>query len=89
MSRCNAHRYKPNHPDEVKCDICLKQQLAEAQGLLKKRRIREMKIEAENAKLRELIAQCADDFEAAADGMGVNFYQCAADLRAALLEGKE
>ena len=59
MSRCNAHRYKPNHPDEVKCDICLKQQLAEAQGLLKKRRIREMKIEAENAKLREALTTIA------------------------------
>ena len=41
-------------------------------------------LEAENAELRKLIAQCATDFEAAADGSGVNFYQCAVDLRAAL-----
>jgi len=45
-------------------------------------------LKAENAKLRELIAQCADDFEAAANGAGVNFYQCAVDLRAALLGGE-
>jgi hypothetical protein len=46
------------------------------------------KLEAENTTLRKLIAQCADDFEAASDGAGVNFYQCAIDLRAALLGGK-
>ena len=39
-----------------------------------------LKLEAENAKLREIIAECADDFAAASDGA----HQCAVELRAAL-----
>jgi len=41
-------------------------------------------LEVENAKLRDIIAECADDFSSAAEGNGINFYQCAIDLRKAL-----
>ena len=46
-------------------------------------------LEAENEWLREVIAECADDFDCAAEGNGINFYQCALDLRAALAKGLE
>ena len=47
------------------------------------------KLEDENKALREALKEARDDFDSAAEGHGVNFYQCAEDISKALQEQGE
>lgn len=46
MSRCNEHRYKPNHPNIRKCDICLNGEIEQ--------------LRAKNARLRQALETIRD-----------------------------
>ena len=43
----------------------------------------------ENQRLREALKEARDDFDSASDGAGVNFYQCAEDIRKTLQGQKD
>ena len=45
-------------------------------------------LKAENQRLRELVKEAGDAFEAASEGSGVNFHAYALDMKAALQEGE-